>query len=255
MDIKCRVSGLMPDAVVLVATLRALKMHGGVGKVVAGKPLPDDLYKENLHALERGAGNLLKHIENAKTFGVPVIVAINRFAQDHDREIARVEQLVRDAGAEGTYASEVYARGGAGAISLAEATAHAAAKPSQARLLYPDSLPLKDKIERIVTQMYGGSGIEMSSSAEEKTGLLTEQGFGDLPVCIAKTHLSLTHEEKQKGRPKNFRVPVRDVRLAAGAGYVVVFCSEIRTMSGMPAHPALEQIDIDADGNIVGLEN
>ncbi len=254
MDIKCRVSGVMPDAVVLVATLRALKMHGGVGKVVAGKPLPEDLYKENLHALEKGAANLLKHIENVKTFGLPVIVAINRFAHDTDREIARVEQLARDAGAEGTYASDVYARGGAGAISLAEATAHAAHKPSQARLLYPNSLPLKDKIERIAAQMYGASGIDLSATAEDKLNQYAEQGFGDLPVCMAKTHLSFTHEEKHKGRPKNFKLPIRDARLAAGAGYVIAFAHEIRTMSGMPAHPALEQIDMDADGNIIGLD-
>ena len=253
-DIKCRASGLMPNAIVIVATLRAFKMHGGVGKVVAGKPLPEDLYKENLHALEKGAANLLKHIENAKTFGAPVIVAINRFTQDTDREIARVEQLARDAGAEGTYTSDVYTRGGAGAISLAEATAHAANKPSQARLLYADGLPLRDKIERIVTQMYGGGGIELSAAAEEKLTQYSEQGFGQLPVCIAKTHLSLTHEEKHKGRPKNFKLPIRDVRLAAGAGYVIAFTNELRTMSGMPARPALEQIDIDENGNVIGLE-
>lgn len=254
MDIKARASGIMPNAIVLVATLRALKMHGGVGKVQAGKPLPDDLYKENLHALERGASNLLKHIENAKTFGVPVVVAINRFANDNDREIARVEQIARDAGAEGTYASDVYTRGGAGAISLAEATVHAANKAGQARLLYSNSLPLKDKLDRIVTQMYGGAGIDFASGVEDRLNQLTEQGLSELPVCIAKTHLSLTHEEKQKGRPKNFRIPIRDVRVAAGAGYIIASCTEIRTMSGMPAHPALESIDIDADGNIVGLD-
>lgn len=253
-DIKCRASGLMPNVIVLVATLRALKMHGGVGKVVAGKPLPEDLYKENLHALEKGAANLLKHIENAKTFGVPVIVAINRFAPDNDREIARVEQLAREAGAEGTYSSDVFVRGGAGAISLAEATAHAANKVAQAKFLYANPLPLKDKIERIVTQIYGGAGVEFSSTAEEKLATYTEQGFGTMPVCIAKTHLSLSHEEKQKGRPRNFKMPVRDVRLAAGAGYVIAFANEIRTMSGMPAHPALEQIDVDENGIIVGLE-
>lgn len=253
MDIKARVSGIMPNAVVVVATLRALKMHGGVGKVVAGKPLPEDLYKENLGALEKGAANLLKHIENAKLFGLPVIVAINRFPKDTDREIARVEQIARDAGAEGTYASDVYLRGGAGAISLAEAVVHSANKPTQARLLYADTLPLQDKIERIVTQVYGGAGVDISSSAQDRLQQLTEQGYGGLPVCIAKTHLSFTHEEKHKGRPKNFKLPVRDVRLAAGAGYVVALATDIRTMSGMPAHPSLETLDIDADGNIVGL--
>lgn len=254
MDIKARVSGIMPNAVVVVATLRALKMHGGVGKVVAGKPLPEDLYKENLNALEKGSANLLKHIENIKLFGLPVIVAINRFSRDTDREIARVEQIARDAGAEGTYASDVYARGGAGAISLAEAVVHSANKATQARLLYANSLPLQDKIERIVTQVYGGAGVDLSSAVQDRLNQLTEQGYGDLPVCIAKTHLSLTHEEKHKGRPKNFKLPIREVRLAAGAGYVIAFATELRTMSGMPAHPALEMIDVDAEGNITGLE-
>ncbi|MBI4675370.1 MAG: formate--tetrahydrofolate ligase [Chloroflexi bacterium] len=254
MNIKCRTSGLMPQAIVLVATLRALKMHGGVAKVQSGKALPDDLYKENLHALERGAANLLKHVENARLFGAPVIVAVNRFARDTDREIARVEQLAREAGAEGTYTSDAYARGGAGAISLGEAVAHAANKKSQAKLLYADSLPLKDKLERIVTQIYGGESADFSSTAQDKLEQLTEQGMGELPVCIAKTHLSFTHEEKIKGRPKNFRLPIRDVRLAAGAGYVIALCNEIRTMAGMPAHPALEEIDIDAEGNITGVE-
>jgi formyltetrahydrofolate synthetase len=253
MNIKCRVSGILPHAIVLVATLRALKMHGGVGKVQAGKPLPDELYKENLHALERGAANLVKHIENARFFGVPVLVAVNRFAQDTDREIARVEQIARDAGAEGTYTSDAHARGGAGVISLGEATAHAANKKSPAKLLYADTLPLVDKIERVATQMYGATEVEFSNTALEKLAQLTEQGLGHLPVCIAKTHLSLTAEEKTKGRPKNFYIPVRDIRLAAGAGYVIALCNEIRTMSGMPTHPALEMIDIDADGKIVGL--
>lgn len=253
MNIKCRVSGITPNAIVLVATLRALKMHGGVGKVQAGKPLPDELYKENLHALERGAVNLVKHIENARFFGVPVLVAVNRFASDTDREIARVEQIARDAGAEGTYTSDAFARGGAGAISLGEATAHAANKNAQAKLLYADSLPLTAKIERVATQMYGANEVEFSNAALDKLAQLTEQGLGHLPVCIAKTHLSLTAEEKTKGRPKNFHIPVRDIRLAAGAGYVIALCNEIRTMSGMPAHPALEEFDIDAEGNIVGV--
>lgn len=254
MNIKCRTSGMLPDAVVLVATLRALKMHGGVGKVTAGKPLPDELGRENLPALERGLANLARHIENARSFGAPVVVAINRWEQDSDREIARLEQMARDAGAEGTYASEVYTRGGAGAISLAEAVAHAAQSPAAVKLTYADSLPLKDKLERIATQLYGASAIELSSTAEDKLAQYTDQGLGSLPVCIAKTHLSLTHEEKVKGRPKNFKLPVRDARLAAGAGYVIAFCSEIRTMAGMAAHPALEHVDLDEMGRIVGLE-
>lgn len=254
-DLKCRVSGWMPNVIVLVATLRALKMHGGAAKVQAGKPLSDDLYKENLQALERGTANLFKHVEIARLFGAPVVVVINRFAQDSEREIGRIEQLARDAGVEGTYSSEVYARGGAGAISLGEAVAHVANKPSQVKRLYGDGLPLVDKLERVATQVYGASGLDIHAGAEERLSQITEQGFGELPVCIAKTHLSLAHEEKNKGRPKNFRLPIREVRLAAGAGYVIAFANEIRTMSGMPSHPALEKIDIDVNGNVIGLES
>lgn len=253
-DIKCRLSGLAPNLIVIVATLRALKMHGGVGKVQAGKPLGDDLYKENLHALDRGSANLLKHIENARLFGVPVVVAINRFSRDTDREIARVEQIAREAGAEGAYVSDVYERGGAGAIGLAQATVHTANKPIDFKPLYADSLSLKDKLERVVTRLYGGEGVEYSATAEDKLRTFSEWGYGDLPVCISKSHLSLSHEDKVKGRPRHFRLPVRDVRLAAGAGYVIALSSETRTMPGLPALPAAAALDFDEHGNVIGLD-
>jgi formyltetrahydrofolate synthetase len=253
-NIKCRISGVGPNAIIVVATLRALKMHGGVSKVQAGKPLPDDLYKENLQALDRGGANLAKHIENACLIGVPVVVAVNRFARDTDREIARVEQIAREAGAQGTYASDVHEKGGAGAIGLAQAIVHTTRQPSSFKLLYPDSLPLRDKLERIVTQMYGGAGVEFSGTAQDKLDLYSEWGYNDLPVCIAKTHLSLSHEEKQKGRPKNFRVPIKDLRLAAGAGYVVALCGDIGTMPGLPRTPSASGIDFDEQGQVTGLE-
>lgn len=253
-NIKCRISGLLPNAIIVVATLRALKMHGGVGKVQSGKPLPDDLYKENLQALDRGGANLAKHIENAYLFGVPVVVAVNRFARDTDREITRVEQIARDAGAQGAYVSDVYERGGAGAIGLAQAMVHTTNQPSSFKLLYPDSLPLRDKIERIVTQLYGGEGAEVSGAAQDKLEQFAEWGYGDLPVCIAKTHLSLSHEEKQKGRPKKFRVPIKDVRLAAGAGYVIALCGDQGVMPGLAREPTAAHIDFDENGQVIGLE-
>lgn len=253
-NIKCRVSGLIPNAIIVVATLRALKMHGGVGKVQAGKPLPEDLAKENLQALDRGGANLAKHIENACLFGVPVVVAVNRFARDTDREITRVEQIARDAGAQGAYVSDVYERGGAGAIGLAQAMVHTTDQPSSFKLLYPDSLPLRDKIERIVTLLYGGEKAEVSASAQDKLEQFAEWGYGELPVCIAKTHLSLSHEEKHKGRPKNFRVPIKDVRLAAGAGYVIALCGDQGVMPGLSREPSAAHIDFDEGGHVIGLE-
>ena len=252
-DIKCRYSGLVPNAAVMVTTIRALKMHGGVGRVIAGKPLPEELVKENLPALERGAANLVKHIENARLFGVPVVVAINHFPTDTDREIDLVEQVARDVGAEGAYLSDVFTKGGAGAISLAEAVALACSRPSKFKLLYNDDLPIKEKINRIVTQIYGGEGVDYSSVAEQKLKLYTGLGYGKMPVCMAKTHLSLSHDEKLKGRPRGFRVPVRDIRAAIGAGFLSPLCGDIRTMPGLPSVPAGARVDLDDEGRVVGL--
>ncbi|MBI5304838.1 MAG: formate--tetrahydrofolate ligase [Chloroflexi bacterium] len=252
-DIKCRYSGLTPNAVVLVATTRALKMHGGAGTVVAGKPLPDELTKENLPALERGCANLIKHIENALWFGVPVVVAVNRFEHDTEREIAMVEKIARESGAEGAFVSDAYSRGGAGAISLAEAVVHACKKQAQFKYLYALELPIKEKIERIVDRMYGGEGVEYTPIAEQKIKQYTELGLGTLPICLAKTHLSLSHDEKLKGRPRRFRIPVRDVRIAAGAGYLVAMGGDVRTMPALPRVPAGTHIDVDEHGNISGM--
>ncbi len=252
-NIKCRYSGLTPNCVVMVATIRALKMHGGAGRVAAGKPLPDELTKENLSALEKGCENLVKHIENTLLFGVPVVVAINRFEADSDREVAYVEKIAREHGAEGAFLSTVWARGGAGAISLAEAVMRASNKPSQFKLLYPDDLPIKAKIERIAEKIYGADGVDYSSTAEAKIKQFTDQGLAHLPICMAKTHLSISHDEKLKGRPRKFRLPIRDVRAAVGAGFIYPLCGEMWTMPGLPSVPAGTRIDVDEDGKITGL--
>ncbi len=254
-DIKTRYSGLTPNAIVLVATVRALKMHGGIGPVIARKPLPPELLTENLGALERGCANLIKHIENGLQFGVPVIVAINRYATDTDREIALVEQVARESGAEGAFVSEVWARGGAGAIALAEAVTRAAHKSSQFKFLYPLELPIKDKIARIAERLYGADGVDYAPEAEAKIKQFTELGFDQLPISIAKTHLSLSHDPRLKGRPRKFRLPIRDLRAAVGAGYLYALCDNTSrgTMPALPQTPAGTHVDLDEHGNIVGL--
>lgn len=252
-DIKCRYSGLTPDAVVIVASVRALKMHGGVGNIVAGKPLPPELAQENLAAVEKGCANLVKHIENALLFGLPVVVAINHFETDTDREIAIIERVARDAGTEGAFVSYAHQRGGAGAISLAEAVVHACKKPAQFKFLYATDLPIKDKIERIAEKIYGADGVEYYPEAEQKIKLYTDLGYGNLPICMAKTHLSLSHDEKLKGRPRKFKIPVRDLRVFAGAGFLTSICGTISTMPALPRVPAATRIDVDEQGRIVGL--
>jgi len=252
-DIKCLYSGLKPNAVVVVATVRALKMHGGIGRVVPGKPLEVELSQENLAAVEKGCANLVKHIENAKLFGLPVVVAINRFQTDTDREIAIIERVARDLGAEGAFVADVWARGGAGAISLAEAVVHACKQPSHFKPLYSTELPIKDKIERIAEKIYGADGVEYYPEAEQKIKLYTDLGFGNLPICMAKTHLSLSHDEKLKGRPRKFKVPIRDLRASIGAGFLTATCGDLRTMPALPRVPAGTRIDIDENGRIIGL--
>jgi formate--tetrahydrofolate ligase len=252
-DIKCRYSGLQPDAAVIVASVRALKMHGGVGRVAAGKSLPPELTQENLAAVEKGCANLIKHIENAQLFGLPVVVAVNRFETDTDREIAIVERIAREAGAEGAFVCDAYSRGGAGAISLAEAVVRACAKLSRFRFLYAHELPIKDKIERIAEKIYGADGVEYFPEAERKIRLYTELGFDKLPICMAKTHLSLSHDETLKGRPRKFKIPIRDLRAFVGAGFLIALCGDLQTMPALPRVPAGTRIDVDESGQIVGL--
>ena len=252
-DIKCRVSGRAPDAVVLVCTVRALKMHSGRYKVVAGKPLDPGLLREDLAAVDAGCANLDKQIENVHAFGLPVVVAINVFDQDTPAEIELVRARAVAAGALGAHRSEVWAQGGAGAEELARAVLAAAARPTPMRFLYPLDLPIKQKIEAIARTMYGADGVDYAAAAETQIARYTELGYGNLAVCVAKTHLSLSHDPTLLGRPRGFRVPVREVRASVGAGFLYPLLGEMRTMPGLPSEPNAWKVDLDADGNVVGL--
>ena len=253
-DIKCRQSGLRPDAAVMVATVRALKMHGGVGRIVAGKPLDPALAEENVDAVRKGSDNLAAQIENVRHFNVPVVVAVNNYPGDTEAEVAAIREVALAAGARDVVVSRHFAEGGAGAEDLAHAVWSAAEEGApDFRLLYPDDLPLREKIETVAVRIYGARGVDELPAATKALKLYEELGFGTLPVCMAKTHLSLSHDPLLKGRPTGFRVPIREVRLSAGAGFVTPLLGEMRTMPGLPSHPAGESIDIDADGNIVGL--
>jgi formyltetrahydrofolate synthetase len=253
-NIKCRYSGLIPNCVVLVATIRALKMHGGGPKVVAGAPLAPEYTEENLELLAAGCTNLVKHIENAVGFGVPVVVAINRFKDDTDAEVALVRQAAKDAGAEDAVMSNHWADGGAGAVELGKAVMAACNKPSNFRFLYPVEESIKAKIETIAKQMYGAAGVEYSPEAEEQIALYTRNGFDKLPICMAKTHLSLSHDPNLKGRPSGFIIPVRDIRASVGAGFLYPLLGAMSTMPGLPIRPVYYEIDIDLEtGKVVGL--
>ncbi len=253
MNIKCRASGLVPDAVVMVATVRALKMHSGRFKVVAGKPLDPGLMKEDVKAVDEGCANLDKQIENARLFGVPVVVAVNTFPSDTPAEIALIRERALAAGAEGAYVSEVWARGGAGGEALARAVLAAAEKPKRFRFLYELDRPIKEKIETIATKIYGADGVDYLPAAEQQIRKYTDLGYGGLPICMAKTHLSISHDPKLVGRPQGFRVPIREVRASMGAGFLYPLLGEMRTMPGLPSEPNTWKIDLDEDGNVVGL--
>ena len=253
-DIKCRASGLRPDAAVVVATVRALKMHGGVGKIVAGKPLDPALTEENVEAVRTGASNLAKQIENVRLFGVPVVVAINAFPTDTAAEVQAIREVSLESAAHAAVVATHFVDGGAGAADLAKAVWEAAAEGApNFRLLYPDDAPLGEKIHTIATRVYGADGIDVSPVAAKAIKRYEAMGFGNLPVCMAKTQYSLSHDPNLKGRPSGFTVPIRDVRLSAGAGFITPLVGEMRTMPGLPSRPGGEKIDIDADGNIVGL--
>ena len=252
-DIKCRASGLTPDAAVVVATVRALKMHGGIGKIVAGKPLDPALLEENVPAVRAGAGNLAKQIENVRLFGVPAVVAINSFPTDTPAEVEAIKEVAMASGASAAVVATHFTDGGRGAADLAEAVWSAASEGSQFRLLYPDDAPLAEKILTIATKVYGADGIDVSPTAQKALKRYEAMGFGHLPVCMAKTQYSLSHDPNLKGRPSGFTVPIRDIRLSAGAGFITPLLGEMRTMPGLPSRPGGERIDIDAEGNIVGL--
>lgn len=252
-NIKCRTSGLKPDCVVMVCTVRALKMHSSKFSVVAGKPLDPALLEENLEALEAGCANLEKQIENMKLFGIPVVVAINRFATDTKKEIELIRKKAIAAGAEDAILSELWARGSKGGEDLADAVVRACKKKSNFKFLYPLNWPIKKKIETIAKKVYGAGDVQYEQTAERAIELYTRLGYDKLPICMAKTHLSLSHDPKVKGRPRGFTLPVRDVRASVGAGFLYPLCGTMRTMPGLPTHPAGEKVDIDNKGNIVGL--
>jgi formate--tetrahydrofolate ligase len=239
---------------VVVATIRALKMHGGVGKIVAGKPLDPALLEENVEAVRNGAQNLAKQIQNVSLYGVPSVVAINSFPTDTPAEVEAIREVALAAGARAAVVATHFVDGGKGAAALAEAVWAACEENGGSfRLLYPDDMPLAEKIETIVTQVYGGSGVEFLPAARKSLAQFEQLGYGRLPICMAKTQYSLSHDANLKNRPTGFTVPVREVRLSAGAGFVTPLCGEMRTMPGLPSRPGGEKIDIDAEGNIVGL--
>ncbi len=253
MDIKCRYSGLIPNAVVMVATIRALKMHGGGPKVVAGRPLDKAYTEENLALLEKGMPNLLKHIENAKLFGLPVVVAINSFKYDTKAEVALVKRLVEEAGSVAVPCTH-WMNGGKGALELAEAVMDACKQKSNFEFLYPLDMSIKQKIETIATKVYGAAGVDYTPEAEAKIELYTKLGFDKLPINMAKSHLSLSHDANLKGRPTGFRLPVRDIRASVGAGFLYPLCGTMRTMPGLPSRPVFYDVDLDLKtGKVLGL--
>ncbi|KAG2180594.1 hypothetical protein INT44_003598 [Umbelopsis vinacea] len=252
-DIKCRVSGLIPDAVVLVATVRALKMHGGAPEVVAGKPLPDAYTEENLEFLEKGCANLMKHVENAKKFGVSVVVAINRFTSDTQAELDLIRDKALEAGANDAIACNHWAKGGAGAVDLGEAVIKACDREKQFNFLYDLEQPIEAKIEQICKKIYGADGIELSDLAKKKIETYTAQGFGDLPICMAKTQYSFSHDANLKGVPTGFTVPIRDIRASVGAGFLYPLLGAMQTMPGLPTRPCFFDVDLDEDGQVIGL--
>jgi formate--tetrahydrofolate ligase len=252
-DIKCRASGLAPDAAVVVATVRALKMHGGVGRIVAGKPLDPALLEEDPDAVRAGGENLAAHVEMVRKYGVPAVVAINAFPGDADSEHEAIRDVALAAGASDAVVTTHWADGGAGAEALATAVWDATGSEHLFELLYPDEMPLAQKIETIATEVYGADGIDLAPAASKALAEYERLGYGHLPVCVAKTHLSISHDPKLLGRPTGFRMPVRDVKLAAGAGFIYPLAGDMRTMPGLPSRPAGENVDIDEQGRAVGL--
>ena len=254
-DIKCRYSGLVPNVVVLVATVRALKMHGGGPKVVAGKPLDTAYIQENLELLRAGMPNLLHHIQSARKFGIPVVVAVNSFATDTEAELELIRKMsIEEGGAVDAVVSRHWEFGGEGAVDLAKAVVKASELPSQFKFLYPLEWTIKQKIEAIAREIYGADGVDYSELAEQRIEEYTRLGFDKLPMCMAKTHLSLSHDATLKGVPKGFRIPIRDVRASVGAGFIYPLLGEMSTMPGLPTRPAFYDVDLDLEtGRVTGL--
>ena len=251
-NIKCRVSGLTPDAAVVVATVRALKSHSGKYRVVAGRPLPDAMLAENPEDVLIGAANLRKQLENIRAHGVEPVVAINAMPSDFPSERAAIAEVAASMGVRSAVGTH-FADGGRGAAEIAEAVAEVAAVPNDFRFLYPSEASLREKIEALATKIYGADGVDYAPLASRQLDGYERNGFGRLPVCIAKTQYSLSHDAGLKGAPAGFRLPVREVRASVGAGFIYPICGDVRTMPGLAGNPAAVSIDLDDDGNIVGL--
>ncbi len=251
-NIKCRYSGLAPDAAVLVATVRGLKAHSGKHKIVAGRPLPEAILAENPDEVHAGGDNLRKQLDNMRIHGCTPVVAINAFPDDHPADLAAIGEIASEYNARSAVSTH-FVDGGRGAAELAEAVAEAADEPSNFSVLYPDSASLKEKIETVASKVYGAANVEYSVLANRQLATYTAAGFGNLPVCIAKTHLSISSDPTLKGAPTGWTLPVREVRASVGAGFVYPICGNMSTMPGLGKVPAAMGIDIDSDGNIVGL--
>ena len=251
-NIKCRASGLAPDAAVLVATVRALKVHSGRFEVKAGQPLPLEMLEESPDDVYAGAANLEKQIENIRLHGVSPVVAINAFPTDHDSEHDAIREVAEAMGAR-VAVCEHFSEGGAGAVELAEAVAEAAEEPAEFRFLYPEEASLREKISAIATNVYGADGVEYAPAASRQLDSFEAGGFGNLPVCLAKTHLSISSDPALRGAPRGWKLPVREARVSAGAGFVYLICGDMRTMPGLSIAPAAHSIDIDENGEVVGL--
>jgi formyltetrahydrofolate synthetase len=255
-NIKCRASGLKPKCAVIVATVRALKMHGGGPPVSVGKPLSKDYLEENVELVTKGTANLVKHIQNAKKFGVHVVVAVNQFKSDTQAEIEAVRKAALDAGAYDAVLSNHWAKGGAGAADLAAAVERACKdnKAENFRFLYDLDLPIKEKIEAITREIYGADGVDYSELAEKQIAQYQKAGFGGLPICIAKTQYSFSCDAAAKGVPTGFRVPVREIRACVGAGFLYPICGDIMTVPGLSTRPGFYDVDIDVEtGDVIGL--
>ncbi|MFP4055107.1 MAG: formate--tetrahydrofolate ligase [Phycisphaerae bacterium] len=252
-NIKCRMSGLQPDCVVLVATIRALKMHGGGPKVTPGGDLDKAYIEENLELLEKGVCNMQRHIEIARMFGIPVVVAVNQFPTDTDAEMDLVRKAAEKAGAYAAVNSNHWAEGGEGARALAEAVVDACEQPKDFQLLYPDDMSIREKIETICKKVYLAKDVVFEPAAEKQIASYEAAGLSNLPICMAKTHLSLSHDPSLKGVPRGFTVPIREVRASAGAGFLYPLLGTMRTMPGLPSKAAFMDVDLDEDGNVVGL--
>jgi methylenetetrahydrofolate dehydrogenase (NADP+)/methenyltetrahydrofolate cyclohydrolase/formyltetrahydrofolate synthetase/formate--tetrahydrofolate ligase len=252
-DIKCRVSGLKPDCVVMVATVRALKTHGGGPKVVAGRPLDTAYTEENLPLLRAGMANLAAHLEIVRKFGVPVVVAINRFPTDSEHELELVRRSAIEAGAFAAVTTEHHARGGDGAQDLAEAVVEASKEPTSFDFLYPLDRSIKEKIETIAKEIYRAGSVAYAPQAEAQIADFERSGFGYLPICMAKTHLSISDDPALKGAPQGYELIVREVRASVGAGFIYPLLGEMSTMPGLGATPGFMKVDVNEDGEVVGL--